>query len=208
MINQIEMAGKNVCELGFGGGHTLKEIHTSAKAAFGVEIEETNLANAARLGIPQEQLFSYTALPEKIPAKIDLWVFQDSFEHVLAPADLVSWLNRHSANDARIMMVLPRADSISQTLLGKLWPHKLPDHQFHWSKSGLEQFMQSHGWEVVRSFYPKKFVSINMILRHLILKLGLKYRTEFLSGLFLRFNIGEMGLVFQKKSVSTLKVAS
>jgi SAM-dependent methyltransferase len=198
--NHLDLKTLRVCETGFGGGHCLKFIQDNSKAAYGIEAVQENIENAARLGVRTERLFDARNLPETLSEKIDLWVFQDSFEHIPDPAAFVAWLNRNSSTAALILLVAPDAGSLSEKLLGNLWPHKLPDHHFHWTRKGIEEFFLSHGFELERSFYPTKVISPVMVAAHLNIKNTMKTVQRallLLPELRLKFNIGEMGLLFR-----------
>ena len=95
----------------------------------------------------------------------------------------------------------PRADSLSQRLLGRLWPHKLPDHQFQWSRAGVVEFMARRGFVLRADFFPLKFASPQMVVAHFLHKAGAPPSVKkWLGGaaLAVPINFGEMGLVFRR----------
>ena len=92
-----------------------------------------------RTGVAAD-LYLVDELPARLDDPVDLWLFQDSFEHIPDPAAFVAWMTASSAPNAEILLVAPRADSLSRRMMGRWWPHKLPDHQFHWSRAGLVAF--------------------------------------------------------------------
>lgn len=197
--SRVSIAGKNICEVGFGGGTCLPFLARHARRVVGIETNQAAIDHVRRSGLDADLLLA-ASLPAVLEQTIDLWLFQDSFEHLPDPASFVAWMRTNSASNAEILMVLPRADSRSQRLLGRYWPHKLADHEFHWSHAGLIDFFARRGFGVRAEFYPLKFASPQMILAHGLHKLGIDGAREWLAGLRLSIplNFGEQGLVFQR----------
>jgi len=200
----IDLSPLTVCEVGFGGGHCLKFLRDNAGKAFGIEAIDENIAHAASLGIERDSLFVAQALPDKLPQKVDLWIFSDSFEHLPDPEAFVSWLSENSSAQAQMLIIAPDAGSLSEKVLGRLWPHKMHDHCFHWSKEGLVSFLSSKNFTMTASFKPTKYVSLLTITSHLLQKLRVPMgiakwiNNPNLANLRFSFNIGEMGFLFRK----------
>ena len=196
---KIDLRSKAVCEVGFGGGGCLQYIRRSARTYLGIEVIRQNLEHAKGMGL--ERVIDFERLPNHLEPKIDLWIFQDSFEHIKTPGPFLDWLSRNSSPAALLMMVLPRADCFSEKLMGKCWIHRTPDHDFHWSLAGVSVFLNGFGFNLARSFAPQKYLSLYTIFSHVFclcrktpIPIGRKTskRMSFL------FNMGEMGLLFQK----------
>jgi SAM-dependent methyltransferase len=196
----VSLAGKRIGEVGFGGGTCLPFLTQQAKRVVGIETNQAAIDHVRRTGLEVDLLLA-DGLPARLDAPIDLWLFQDSFEHLPDPASFVAWMADNSAPSAEILMVLPRADSTSQRLLGRYWPHKLSDHEFHWSRAGLAEFFARRGFTVRTEFFPLKFASPQMILAHGLHKLGIDGAREWLGRV--RFsvplNFGEQGLVLERR---------
>lgn len=194
-----------VCEVGFGGAVCLEWLTYASSRTFGIEASVDAVLHAAALGLPSGDLFVANVLPARLPEPVDLWVFQDSFEHLGDPEVFCRWMAENSSAAARLLIVCPEANSPSERLLGRWWPHRLPDHQFHWSRSGLSAFLARFGFAVERRFYPWKRVSPRLLLSHLSLiashgRRGLRSRLRWLDWLALPFNIGEMGLLLRRRN--------
>lgn len=200
----IEPSALSVCEVGFGGGHCLRFLRDNSSYAFGIEAIDENIDHAVSLGIERSALFPARALPAALPHKVDLWIFSDSFEHLPDPAAFVTWLSENSTAQALILIVAPEAGSLSEKVSGRLWPHKMPDHCFHWSKAGLVGFMASKHFIMAATFKPTKHVSLITITSHLLQKLKVPtgiakwLNHPRLASIRFSFNIGEMGMVFRK----------
>jgi SAM-dependent methyltransferase len=197
----VTLAGKVVCEVGFGGGTCLPFLAAGAKHVIGIEANATTIAHATDAGYRAELLL-VAELPTRLATPVDLWIFQDAYEHIPDPAPFVDWMRENSAPGAQVLLVAPRADSVSQQLMGRMWLHKLPDHLFHWSQPGLVAFMARRGFELRKDFFPLKYVSPQMAVAHILHKLGVaKGARKWLGGtaLAVPFNFGEMGLVLERK---------
>lgn len=200
---RLSLDGKRICEVGFGGGTCLPFLAQRAARVFGIETNQAAIDHVRATGLDVDLLLANN-LPARLDAPIDLWLFQDSFEHLPDPAAFLAWMCDNSTPNAEILMVLPRADSASQRLLGKYWPHKLSDHEFHWSRAGLIDFFARRGFSVRREFYPLKFASPQMILAHGLHKLGVDGAREWLGRVRLSvpLNFGEQGLVLERQPPS------
>lgn len=197
------LTGWRVCEVGFGGAACLADLHHRAASVFGIEANRANLDHARLLGVPAEHLFAADALPERLPQPIDLWLFQDSFEHIPDPAAFACWVVDNSTPDARVLLVAPLAGSLSERLAGRWWPHRVPDHHFHWSRAGLAALWGRYGFAVERSFLPLKDVSVEMVLRHLGVLTGLRMPIPAAVAQWrMPFNIGQIGVVLRRREAA------
>lgn len=198
-ITSCNISNLNVCEVGFGAGYTLHYIRTHAKNTYGVEAIAENIQNAVTLGVPAQNIFSAYNLPTKLPVSIDLWIYQDSFEHIPDPNEHLKWVASNSSESAFVLLVLPEAGSTSEKVMGTTWPHRTMDHIFHFSRKGLQNIFKRHGFILENSFYPSKYLGMYTIFFHLFHKFGLKITPpEFMQNKYLRFNLGEQGLLFKK----------
>jgi len=198
----IQLRGRTVCEVGFGGGSCLPLLSELAAHVIGLETNASAIERLRREGCPAE-LHLVTALPARFADLVDVWLFQDSFEHIPNPAGFVDWMVGASAPDAEILLVAPRADSLSRRVMGRWWPHKLPDHQFQWSRRGVVDRMGRRGFVVRAEFFPLKFASPRMFVAHVMHKAGVANRAPGSAAgnsIAVPFNFGEMGLVFRRST--------
>ena len=204
---RIDVRDLRVCEVGFGGGYVLRGLARRGAVVCGIEASPAARESARALGLAAERLHAAEKLPAQLEPAVDLCLFLDSFEHLPEPAAFLAWMARSNGHGARALLVAPDAASRSARWLGRAWPHKLPDHRFHWSRHGLCELWERAGWELRSAFAPTKLVSPAMLLAHALLKLGVVEaaaqgalaRATPLQRLALPFNIGELGLVFQRK---------
>jgi hypothetical protein len=169
-------------------------------SVFGVEAIPESIDSIVRLGIDRSRLFDAARLPAMLPEAIDLWIYQDSFEHVPDPKAHLEWVLRNSSATASVLLVLPDANSLSDKLLGRWWPHRIADHVFHWSQRGLEGVWGQFGFKTVARFHPAKCVTIGMLAVHA----AHKFCVNTFESLALRgpsmFNIGEQGLLLRREN--------
>lgn len=202
----LQLQEKTVCEVGFGVGYTLKYISNLASHTFGIEAVQSNINFATNeLGLPRDHLFFSTNLPGKLSILVDLWIFQDSFEHILDIDEFLRWMTNQSQINSEVFIVAPRADSLSQKIMGKLWIHKGEDHVFHWSLEGITNVLNKNGYVLEKSFYPLKRISFKTVAYHILAKTGKPTQTclhklvDKLSFFSMPFNFGEMGLLFKRR---------
>jgi hypothetical protein len=196
----LKLDGLHVCEVGFGGGSCLPLLAASAAKVTGLEANPETIRRVRETGITADLLL-VQSLPERLERPVDLWLFQDSFEHIPDPGAFTDWMVGSSSPTAEILMVLPRGDSLSQRVLGRMWPHKLPDHEFHWTRNGLVEFMLRRGFLLSREFFPVKYASPQMVLAHFLHKAGAFAQVRAWMGsakLAVPINFGEMGLRFSR----------
>jgi len=196
----VDVRGRTVCEVGFGGGACLAALAARGASVLGIEPVAANRAHAQSLGIPSERIFAAEPLP-RLPAPPDLWLFQDSFEHVADPGAVVQWLARESAaRSSSVLLVAPDAAAPSRALMGPLWIHNVPDHDVHYSRAGVAAIFARAGFRVAREFRPIKCVSSRMLWNHLrtLLRAPAATRRAFRLGPSTWFNFGEMGLWLER----------
>jgi hypothetical protein len=200
-VNALEPATLTVCEVGFGGGHCLAWLQANARGAFGIETIAADVEHAATLGVRREAMFLTSRLPEKLPGAVDLWLFQDVLEHLLEPDPFLLWMEASSSPGARALVVAPDASSFSRRVLGRQWPHRVPDHAFHWSPAGMTELFARHGFAHERSFLPVKKLSTRMGVLHLrqtpLAPLA-RVIEPLVPNAELWFNVGELGMVFAR----------
>lgn len=178
-----EIGSTVVCDVGFDGAVCVDWLHCAASRAFGIAAGIDAMLRAAAMGLPAGDLFVANMLPAQMPEPVDLWLFRDSFEHLPDPAAFCRWMDLNSSPRARLLIVGPQANSLSERLLGQWWPHRRAESRFHWSRRGLSDFLGRFGYAVERRFWPWKLVS-----------------PRTLPWLTLAFNIGEMGLVLRRRN--------
>lgn len=198
----VDLSDLVVCEVGFGGGYCLHHLTLRAKRAFGIEVSDTNINHAKKLGVSEGSLLNFHRLPDELGEKVDLWLFLDSFEHLENPPSFLGWALKNSSSKTQVLIVAPNAESLSQKLMGRAWIHRTPDHRFHWSKRGLFEFFKKRGFTPVQEFSPLKSLSLRMALSHFSLN-GRRPRRlvgwmNRIPDLQFVFNIGELGLRFQR----------
>jgi SAM-dependent methyltransferase len=190
------LAGRNVLEVGFGGGSTLAWMRSQGARVFGVEPVEANRRSAIRSGVPEASVKA--SLADLEGNSFDLVVYQDSFEHETEPAIHLATLNRLIVPGARALLVLPIADCLSRRLMGSWWPHDMEDHWVFYSAEGLTRLWQSHGWRLLSTFHPGKYISGLTIAAHFQHMTGIQLPPRLVPGAGIWLNFGERGLIFEK----------
>ena len=192
----ILLGGRNVLEIGFGGGQTLAWMRDKGARVSGVEPVEANRAAAIRAGIPKANIRA--GIGEFRQDQFDLVVWLDAFEHETEPAAHLAALNRITGPGSRALLVLPVADSVSRRMMGRWWPHDIRDHWVFYSTRGLTRLWESYGWRVAATFHPGKYVSAKTIARHCEIKTRLPLAALAPRDAAVWLNFGERGLVFER----------
>ncbi len=198
---RIDLKSLTVLEVGFGSGFCLQMLNNESSCVYGVEAVAVNIEHAVGLGLPRERLFLHNELPRQLESKVDFWIFQDSFEHLVSHQDFITWVVNNSSDCAQIMLVAPDATSWSSRLIWPLWPHRVPDHQFHWSKKGVEDFFLKNGFKLQEQFYPGKYFGLRTAwsqIRRMLNWDWLRFVEQSCPNIPLKINIGEMGLIFSR----------
>ena len=194
---QVPLVGRDVLEVGFGGGLTLTWMRDRGARVFGVEPVAANRAAAVQAGIPSTNV--KPSLKDFQDRQFDLVFYLDSFEHEEEPAAHLTRLNKLTKPGSRALLVLPVADSMSRRLLGRWWPHDIRDHWVFYSTDGLIRLWRDHGWRLASSFHPSKYISGSTIARHLEIKTRVRLPPATLRSTAIWLNFGERGLVFEKR---------
>ncbi len=193
----LSVSDRAVLEVGFGGAGVLAWLHRHAASAYGVEVIEANRETARELGVPADRIASDIEGLPRDGLRFDLVVYCDSFEHLLDPEDHLRALARLTEPGSQALIVAPRSDCLSRPLMGRFWPHHLPDHWVFFSLKGMESLWGRHGWRLRQSFSPVKFINTAMALEHLSLKLGMRLPVPNRAPSF-SLNFGEMGVLMER----------
>jgi hypothetical protein len=197
---RVDLTRKTVFEVGYGGGWCLAEASRFADQVFGLEVVRENATHAESLGLPGGHLYAPETLPHTLPEQIDVWFYLDAFEHLSDPVSHLAWVAANSTPEAQLLLVLPEAGSLSDRLLGPAWPHRLPDHTFHWSRRGLSEVLTRCGFSHIQWFSPTKRVSPRTLLAHALHKAGFSLSPpNSLDGVSFWWNLGEQGLLAARR---------
>ncbi len=195
----LDISELRICEIGFGSGWPLAYMNQHAHAVYGIEAIPENLQSAVRLGVNPSCLFDSSQLPGTLPEPIDLWVYQDGFEHITDVHSHLDWVARNSSPDASALLVLPEASSPSEKIAGRLWPYRVVDHTFHWSRGGLTKVWGLVGFTSPVWFRPLKALTLGHLLACAAHKFGVKTKPGLsCKGPSLWFNVGEQGVLLRR----------
>lgn len=185
-----------VLEIGCSAGLALRAGLEAGLDVYGFDVTRDVLPLVEANGITPERVTvgDVGDIPNRNYA---VCAFFDSFEHVPEPAPFLDRLTEVLAPDCRLLMVLPMADTLSNRLLGSLWPHYLPDHWVHYSKKGLIALLNTRGFKLEQWFYPAKKVPAQMVRRHLAMRWPWAAKLACCNA-SLWFNIGERGSLWKR----------
>lgn len=187
--------GSDVLEVGCATGWGLVAGRELGYRMRGLDVAEESRQYAIDRGFPPGT--AVQSLSELADAKFDLVAFFDALEHIPEPEEFLKELRQHLNPGAKLLVVIPRADTASRKILGKLWPHYLADHWVHFSRQGLAALMDRAGFAPERYFFPVKWITPFTMATHLFLHSGVEIPVP--SRPMIPFNFGEDGAVFVAK---------
>ena len=188
-------AGAKVLEIGCATGWGLVAAREMGFQVRGLDVAEESRQYAVERGFPPETVVR--SLEELGGEKFDVVSFFDALEHIPEPEQFLAQLRGHLSPGARLLVVIPWADTLSRKILGRLWPHYLADHWVHFSRRGLRCLMDRAGFSPERNFFPLKWITPFTVAQHLFLHSGLKIPVP--ARPMFPFNFGEDGAVFMLK---------
>lgn len=205
--SKLGKIGGPVLEVGCSTGISLKVALDIGYDVYGLDVNESLPEIVERQGIPRKRI-SLKGLNAFYKKKFVAVAFFDSFEHLPDPNNFLSELLPYLSDGCVFLIVIPNAGSISRKLLGRYWPHYGVDHWVHYTLKGLKTLFSKYRIRIVNTFYPSKYVSMEMIIRHAAIHWNFPKskvaNIKGISSITLRFNIGEMGLAcrYKKKEVN------
>ncbi|MCX5768975.1 MAG: methyltransferase domain-containing protein [Candidatus Hydrogenedentes bacterium] len=194
-ITSTEPSGP-ILEIGCSAGLALRAGLEAGLDVYGFDVTKDILPLVQANGVGPERVAvgNLADIPNRNYA---VCAFFDSFEHVPEPGPFLDRLAEVLAPDCLLLMVLPMADTLSNHLLGGLWPHYLPDHWVHYTKKGLTTLLNARGFTLKHWFYPAKKVPAQMVRRHVAMRWP--WAAKLVCGnASLWFNIGERGSLWKR----------
>lgn len=186
-------SGSDVLEVGCATGWGLVAGRELGYRMRGLDVAEESRQYAVERGFQPGT--AVQSLGELAGVKFDLVSFFDALEHVPEPEKFLTELRQHLNPGAKLLVVIPRADTASRKILGKLWPHYLADHWVHFSRQGLAVLMDRAGFTPESYFFPVKWITPFTMATHLFLHSGLEIPVP--TWPMFPFNFGEDGCVFR-----------
>jgi SAM-dependent methyltransferase len=184
--------GSKVLEVGCATGWGLVAGRELGYRMRGLDVAEESRQYAIQRGFQPETVVK--SLAELANERFSLVAFFDALEHIPEPENFLKELSRHLNPGAKLLVVIPRADTASRKILGKLWPHYLADHWVHFSRQGLASLMNRAGFAPERYFFPVKWITPFTMATHFSLHSG--YEIPVPPWPMFPLNFGEDGAVF------------
>jgi SAM-dependent methyltransferase len=187
-----------ILEVGCSAGFSLRVALDMGLDIYGLEVNKNVIESLSGQGISADRI-SVNGLRAFVNKRFEAVAFFDSFEHLPDPRGFLSELTAYLLDGAYIIIVLPNGGSISRKVLGRYWPHYVIDHWVHYTLRGIRMLLSVYNIKIINSFYPIKDVSLEMIIRHMVihrnLPINILDKFRIVSSLRFPFNIGEIGLI-------------
>jgi len=188
----------SILEVGCSTGISLRVAQDMGLDIYGLDVNEDILEYVQQNGVSKDRV-SVNGLEAFSGKKFKVVAFFDSFEHLPDPQLFLSELMSYLSDGAILLFVIPNGGAISRKLLGAYWPHYGLDHWIHYTFKGLDILLNRYNIKINNTFYPSKYVPIEMILRHVATRWKFSQNQKKLyrglSSVRLYFNFGEKGLV-------------
>lgn len=181
-------------EVGCATGLGLVAGRNQGWKMFGLDVADSAAKHAIDKGFPTGSVVK--SLSELKSGLFSAVGFFDALEHIPDPAEFLIKLEKHLLPNAEIIIVLPRADTLSRRLLGRWWPHYLPDHWVHFTHEGIRLLAERTGYFLAREFVPRKMVTPFTLVRHFGLQNGVSFSAP--TWPVFSFNIGQGGYVLRR----------
>jgi SAM-dependent methyltransferase len=97
--------------------------------------------------------------------RYDAIALVDVLEHSADPARLLAAARERLAPGGLLAALLPNAASVTARVLGRRWPHYVPEHCYHWTPKSLAVFLAARGFALralrtgVRKAYSGRYLA-------------------------------------------------
>lgn len=143
-------------------------------------------------------MFDSFAFPNA--AAYDLITIWDVIEHLANPKKSIRKAFQLLRPGGYIAITTHDIQSIFARLLGSRYPWLMRFHLVHFSPDTLSQMLISEGFEIEKTIYYKKSLSINYLLK----RIGIVTPSNALTKKRLAFNTGDMFMLIAKKKIGQL----
>lgn len=153
-------------EIGCSGGASLAAAASLGWRCWGVEMSPSAAqVAAARRGVEAVYSGSVEAAPLP-PASFDVIALFDVVEHFEDPRSSLSHIRELLKPGGFLLLLTPDGDSASARLLGRRWPHLLPEHLVCFSRTGLTRLLVDVGFNVREIGFALKRVNLRILVHH------------------------------------------
>jgi SAM-dependent methyltransferase len=136
----------------------------------------------------------------------------DVIEHIDPPRRTLERVHELLRPRGLLLLVTPDAASLSARVLGRRWPHLLPEHVVCFSRDGLRRLLAATGFDVFDVGFAWKKVNLEMVVRHAelhrevagggVLRLLGRVLPNWLRKALIRFNLGEFYVIARRSEGS------
>jgi SAM-dependent methyltransferase len=208
LLDRCRPPGRRLVEVGCSAGAGLE-----AAARAGWEVEGVELsAAAAELARRRPGVRAvFAGRLEDAPLaeeSVDVITMFDVIEHIDPPGPTLARIHRLLRPGGLLLLVTPDGGSLSARMLRGRWPHLFVEHVVMFSRRGMRQCLEEHGFAVERLAFAWKRINLDMLVRHAtihphvlggaLLRLGGRILPGPLLRLGIPFNIGEFYALARK----------
>jgi SAM-dependent methyltransferase len=148
-IRGMGLPRARILDMGCGAGDLLASLRGYGHAGIGLDIAASALQAAAEVGVPGVRA-DHSAAPFA-SGSFDVVMLFHLLEHIPNPDAAIREAWRLLADDGRMILQVPNADSWQYALLGRYWSGlDVPRHLYDFGRHDLEEFLSRNRFAVRR----------------------------------------------------------
>jgi SAM-dependent methyltransferase len=205
-VNRPVTEGK-ILDFGSGWGFFLAAARERSWLTYGLEpLAACSIYSRAKFGL---NVITDTLREATFPSDFfDAITSFQVFEHLPYPNQDIQVLHKSLRKDGIILIEVPNFETWTMRLLKSGHRHFVQDHLNFFSRETLSQFLANHGFQVVDSYYPKRWMSSRHLLGFWFSKylpafvannLRNRSRDSILRDITFGINLGDIVAVIAKK---------
>jgi 2-polyprenyl-3-methyl-5-hydroxy-6-metoxy-1,4-benzoquinol methylase len=147
-IKEISDAKKTL-EVGPMYGQLMEEFQNLGLSTTGIEIDEGAVKHCVKNGLDVRKMYFSDFLSQN-KDKYDLIILSHVQEHLLNPKEDMLKLERHLADNGKILMIVPNINSMTAKIFGRYWGYwDVPAHTSHFNEKSVANFLKSCNLEII-----------------------------------------------------------
>ena len=161
-VNEYQLLGKKVIEIGAGAGEYLSILGQTGVAAYGLENNQDSVTKCIEKGLNIEQGFIEHENRQLTGGPFDAFVMLNFLEHLPDPNTSLKGIHHNLKDDAIGLVEVPNFDMIVRN---KLFSEFISDHLFYFTKDTLSHTLQRNGFDVLTCSETWHDYSLSAVVR-------------------------------------------
>jgi 2-polyprenyl-3-methyl-5-hydroxy-6-metoxy-1,4-benzoquinol methylase len=158
--------GSRLLDCGAGTGFLVDLAKHRGLDAYAVELSDYG-AEQCRAIVGADHVFrgelTESTFAANLEDRYDIITMIDVIEHVRDPRATLRWANSHLSPGGTLVIVTPKAGSLSHWLMGKRWAHYKVEHLWYFAPESIRRLLLECGFSVKRMRSTFKYLSLEYI---------------------------------------------